>query len=490
MNKVITINLNGRAYQLEEAGYELLHAYLQDVRNSLTENPDQEEILKDFEQAIAEKCDKYISMHKNVVGTAEVKTIIGEMGPVSSDTDHAHKEHKTDHVIKRLYRIREGAWIAGVCNGIAVYFGLDVKVVRLIFIFLALFTHGGAIGLYILLAFFIPAADTNEERAFARGKPFNAQEFMEEMKAKYGEYADEKYWRKYEKYWKKKDRQYYWKNVGHAWDTASHISTRIVAFVGKIALLGIAIIYSVSVWSIIIHGTIFNQVFFVGVSPALLIIFATAVAHIVSWPINLLVNEAYAHAYNTPRLKRPFKRISGFILWVIAIGFAATIISLSTPHGNKTYTPYGISFWANHHYICIGGNYYCDPAAANDSQDKAAAIETVRALGQNLQQVSLLAPAAVLKSDMQRLYGPYLTPELLAQWQNNPSSGLGRLTSNPHPDHIAIQDAVKNTDGSYTIRGNVIETTSRIEDGVAGMYPVSFTLVQRDNKWLISAIQK
>ena len=55
MQKVITINLNGNAYQLDESGYEALHKYLADASRALESNPDRAEIVSDLEQAIAEK---------------------------------------------------------------------------------------------------------------------------------------------------------------------------------------------------------------------------------------------------------------------------------------------------------------------------------------------------------------------------------------------------------------------------------------------------
>jgi len=45
MQKVITINLNGRAYQLEEAAYDALRAYLNLAEVRLSDNPDRAEIL-------------------------------------------------------------------------------------------------------------------------------------------------------------------------------------------------------------------------------------------------------------------------------------------------------------------------------------------------------------------------------------------------------------------------------------------------------------
>ena len=73
MQKVITINLNGNAYQLDERGYDALHAYLQHADAQLGGNPDKAEIIRDLEQSIAEKCLRFLGPGKSVVSTVEVE---------------------------------------------------------------------------------------------------------------------------------------------------------------------------------------------------------------------------------------------------------------------------------------------------------------------------------------------------------------------------------------------------------------------------------
>ena len=89
MQKVISINLNGNAYHVEEAGYDALIAYLDTAQRQLRDNPDRDEILADLEQAIAEKCRRFLSAHKTVVSAAEVDQIIKEMGPVDGAAETA-----------------------------------------------------------------------------------------------------------------------------------------------------------------------------------------------------------------------------------------------------------------------------------------------------------------------------------------------------------------------------------------------------------------
>jgi phage shock protein PspC (stress-responsive transcriptional regulator) len=217
MQKVININLNGNAYQLEEDGYVALQDYLARAERELKDNPDRAEIVADLEQAIADKCQKYLGPHKSVVTSAEVAQIIAEMGPVTSgpsgsgEQNGAAGEKRDDGARsappppKRLYRIPDGAMIAGVCNGLATYFQLDVTLVRIGFVVLALLTKGVGILIYVVMMFVVPEANTPEERAAAGGIPFNAKEVVERVKRQYaqGSHRLNREWRRKQRQWRR-----------------------------------------------------------------------------------------------------------------------------------------------------------------------------------------------------------------------------------------------------------------------------------------------
>lgn len=56
---------------------------------------------------------------------------------------------------KKLYKIKNGAMLTGVCNGLAVYFNADVSLVRLAVVVLTCFTGIGIIP-YIAAAIILP----------------------------------------------------------------------------------------------------------------------------------------------------------------------------------------------------------------------------------------------------------------------------------------------------------------------------------------------
>jgi phage shock protein PspC (stress-responsive transcriptional regulator) len=219
MQKVINLNLNGNAFQLEEGGYDALQEYLARAERELKDNPDRAEIMADLEQAIADKCQKYLGPNKSVVTSAEVAQIIAEMGPVASgataesgEQSGASGEKREDGgrsapPPKRLYRIPDGAMVAGVCNGLATYFQLDVTLVRVGFVVLALLTKGIGILIYVVMMFVIPEANTPEEHAAAGGMPFNAKEVVDRVKRQYEQGS-----RHWNRAWRRKQRQ--WRRAG------------------------------------------------------------------------------------------------------------------------------------------------------------------------------------------------------------------------------------------------------------------------------------
>lgn len=63
---------------------------------------------------------------------------------------------------KKLYRSRKNRMIAGVCAGLAIYFNIDVILVRVIFVALA-FADGLGLIIYLVLMIVVPEAKAEED---------------------------------------------------------------------------------------------------------------------------------------------------------------------------------------------------------------------------------------------------------------------------------------------------------------------------------------
>jgi phage shock protein PspC (stress-responsive transcriptional regulator) len=261
MQKVVGINLNGRAYHVEEAGYAALLAYLDRAGAALAGNPDRAEILADLEQAIAERCDRLLGPHRTVVAAAEMDQMLAEMGPVdagdaATTADAGEKPGETNAAKgaaspKRLYRIREGAMFAGLCAGVAAFLDIDVTIVRVVFVVLAVLTKGVWVVVYGVLMFVIPYAETSEDHAAAHGRPFTAQALVDQAMRNIADLKSNKNWKRQ---WRRQQREWHraWRHATapHAWNAqaayASHVWARSTAPVAGLinAALTLALLYA------------------------------------------------------------------------------------------------------------------------------------------------------------------------------------------------------------------------------------------------------
>jgi phage shock protein C len=65
---------------------------------------------------------------------------------------------------KRLYRLKDGRIVAGVCTGLAAYVGIDATLVRLVF---ALLTVFGGLGALLYLCAWIVIPDETDGASIA-----------------------------------------------------------------------------------------------------------------------------------------------------------------------------------------------------------------------------------------------------------------------------------------------------------------------------------
>lgn len=191
MRKVITVNLNGIAFQLEEDGYEALNAYLESADRRLAGNPDRAEILADLEQAIADKCAALLGPRRNVVTTADIARVLEQMGPVEAPPEAqswsgAASPAGPSRRPRRLYRLPEEGVFFGICAGIAAWMNVDPVWVRLAVVALTVAMGGILLLVYPLMIFVMPRAETPEQVAEAHGAGIDAREIFQRAKKKMG----------------------------------------------------------------------------------------------------------------------------------------------------------------------------------------------------------------------------------------------------------------------------------------------------------------
>jgi len=362
MNKVITINLNGNAFQLEEGGYEALRAYLDGAARRLENNPDRDEIIADIEQAIADKCRAVLSSYKTVIGTKEVGTIIDEMGPVedaSAETDAAagqagdagyarsgstEPEAKGAASVRRLYKIPNGHLSPGVCTGLAAYFNVDVSLVRLVFLLFTVFWGIGFVD-YVLLIFLLPTAKTPAEKAAAQGPPATAQEFIRRAKEGYYEgmkaFSDKRAHREWRRRFRHEMRGWRrtfrnemreharWWRPGGPPDFLPGIGSWFALPFVSVLRAGLALFWIFALVSLLATGTMFGVP-----PPGGLPVWAAVLCLFVfygflAWPLKAMRRAYYWNAAGGPFCAPPF--IYAFDAFV-GIGFVVLLLWLALHH--------------------------------------------------------------------------------------------------------------------------------------------------------------
>jgi phage shock protein PspC (stress-responsive transcriptional regulator) len=193
MHKVVTINLNGRAYQFDEDAYEAIRAYLARAEEQLRDNPD--------------RAGQVLEEMGPVEGTAESSPREAQGGATA-----AGERSRSDTAPRRLYRIQEGAMIGGVCNGIAAFFGIDVTLVRVAFAVVAALelasSHVGIVLIaYFVMMLVVPTAGTSEEQAAAHGARFNAQDVIDRATRNFTQFND-RGWHREQRNWRRRQRRW------------------------------------------------------------------------------------------------------------------------------------------------------------------------------------------------------------------------------------------------------------------------------------------
>jgi phage shock protein PspC (stress-responsive transcriptional regulator) len=338
MQKVIGINLNGLAYQLEESGYDTLAGYLARAERQLAGNPDRAEIMLDIEQAIADRCRGVLGPHKTVVTAAEIDAIVAQMGPVEPpepagatgepaaagepavSPEDDQRAAGAQEPARRLYRIPEGALLAGVCNGLAAYFKVDVTIMRVAFVIMGLITRGAGIVAYVIMALVIPEASTAQEKAAASGAPLNARDIMDRARAGYTAGT-----RRLRREWRRQ-----WRRHGYpgAYASAPPAALALLLPLFGLAHVALFVVMAAVVISLVNHGGVLGWML-----PPDVPLWAAVLIVFVAYQIVVAPFRAAA-MWGSPAAPGPAQPLFAFwhaVAWLIGLAFIVWIASNHLP---------------------------------------------------------------------------------------------------------------------------------------------------------------
>jgi phage shock protein PspC (stress-responsive transcriptional regulator) len=181
----VTARLNRSSLQFEEAAYARLESYLAEAARTLDGNPDQQEILGDLEQAVADQCARRMRPEQGPVTLAELEPALEEIGSVQVPGVSTASDQASRAATRPLQQVSEGAVISGVCQGLARYFGLNVTALRVFAVLLLFVSGGGMILVYFALMLLMPYAPLVPGGRPLGWLPSRSRTFIEFLRAKF-----------------------------------------------------------------------------------------------------------------------------------------------------------------------------------------------------------------------------------------------------------------------------------------------------------------
>lgn len=192
MKKTVSVHIKGSNFLIEEDAYELLQDYIARLTKALKNEKGSKEIIEDVELRIAELCSEKLREYRTVVELADIEDILTTLGDPSMYLGDEENEETADGQEqtyekasggaseRRLFRDTENAVIAGVCQGIANFFNIDVVIVRAIFVVILLFA-GFGFPLYVIMWIVVPKTKSTIDRLRMKGRPITVETVREEV---------------------------------------------------------------------------------------------------------------------------------------------------------------------------------------------------------------------------------------------------------------------------------------------------------------------
>lgn len=207
MKKVVNANIGGRGFLTDEDAYNLIYRYLSDFQVALSSPEEQKgEIMEELEGRMAELFFAETGVGNRVVDIALARKVVAQLGmpdgspvpdysgegvgegagegagegtgaqrnAVGNGSDSAGETGSSAKAPHKFYRDTQDTKIAGVCSGIAIYFNVDVTLVRVLML-AALFAGSAGFWIYVILWAVAPEARTPAQKCELRGIPATAE---------------------------------------------------------------------------------------------------------------------------------------------------------------------------------------------------------------------------------------------------------------------------------------------------------------------------
>ncbi len=184
MKKTINVAIGGCSFTIDEDAYNTLDEYLERFKAAIKKTGGSMNVYDELEVRIADLLKGRLGA-RQVIDLTMAQEVIGQLGyPEGYDKTEESGTAGTDEYhysgtdgekpVRKLFRDPDDKKLAGVCSGLALFLGVDVVLIRVIFL-VALICGSAGFWIYLVIWIAAPEAKTATEKCELRGIPANAE---------------------------------------------------------------------------------------------------------------------------------------------------------------------------------------------------------------------------------------------------------------------------------------------------------------------------
>lgn len=181
MKKTVNVAIGGCSFVIDEDACNVISTYLDRFKAAIGESSSSTEVMDELENRIADLLKGKLG-GRDVVTLAMAESVIAQLGYPEGYKEPEHRNGPEapgqdagwqDRPVKKLFRDTDDKKIAGVCSGLALFLGVDVVIMRVIFL-IALICGSAGFWIYVVIWIAAPEAKTAAEKCELRGIPATA----------------------------------------------------------------------------------------------------------------------------------------------------------------------------------------------------------------------------------------------------------------------------------------------------------------------------
>ena len=182
MKKTVNVAIGGCSFIIDEDACNAISNYLDRFKAAIGDSSAGTDVMDELENRIADLLKGKLG-GRDVVTLAMAEDVIGRLGypegykePSAEKAEYSKEEDKTwqQRPVRKLFRDPDNKKLAGVCSGLALFLGVDVVIIRVIFL-IALICGSAGGWIYLVIWIAAPEARTAAEKCELRGIPATAE---------------------------------------------------------------------------------------------------------------------------------------------------------------------------------------------------------------------------------------------------------------------------------------------------------------------------